>query len=129
MRDMPIVWQRLMSPAGETCVRCAGTEHEVERAVAVLSEALRPLGIRPLLNTREIDESAFRARPSESNRIWIAARPIEDWLAGTVASSPCCSVCGDAECRTLEVGGQVFETIPERLVVRAGLIAAAHLLE
>jgi hypothetical protein len=54
---------------------------------------------------------------------------MEDWLRGTVGKSPCCSVCGDSDCRTVEIQGAVFETIPERLIVKAGLLAAAELLD
>ncbi|MGT2490314.1 DUF2703 domain-containing protein [Cupriavidus basilensis] len=41
-----------------------------------------------------------------------------------VGSSPCCSVCGDSECRTVDVGGTSYEVVPEELMVKAGLIAA-----
>jgi hypothetical protein len=54
---------------------------------------------------------------------------MEDWLSGSVGSSRCCSVCGDSDCRTLEIRGTTFETIPERLIVKAGLLAAAELLD
>jgi hypothetical protein len=88
---------------------------------------LGPLGIEPTLEIREIDAAAFKADPSQSNRIWIAGRPMEDWLGATVGSSRCCAVCGDSECRTVEVEGRAFEAIPEDLVVRAALLAAAQL--
>jgi hypothetical protein len=86
------------------------------------------LGIRPELQIREIDPSAFRANPAESNRITIAGRTIEEWLGGHAGGSRCCSVCGDSDCRTVEVGGASFETIPERLILQAALLAAASLL-
>ena len=127
MKTLPIVWQRLVS-GGRTCERCGATEQQMLRALAKLEQALRPLGLEPVLETRELDPAAFRAAPSESNRIWIAGRPMEDWLGARVGSSPCCTVCGDAECRTVEVGGAVYETIPEDLLIRAALIAAAALL-
>ncbi len=38
------------------------------------------------------------------------------------------SECGDHECRTVEVGGETYEAIPEQLLVRAGLIAATSML-
>jgi len=81
-----------------------------------------PLGIEPVLETREIDEAAFKAKPAESNRIWIAGKPIEEWVNTSVGSSPCCSVCGDSECRTVDVGGATYEVVPEELLVKAGLI-------
>lgn len=123
MKTLTFVWQRLVSN-GQTCPRCAGTGNEVERALQQLQAQLRPLGIEPVLETREIDEAAFKANPSESNRIWIAGKPMEEWLKATVGSSRCCSVCGDSECRTVAVGGSAYEVVPEELLVKAGLIAA-----
>jgi Domain of unknown function (DUF2703) len=128
MKPLPIVWQRLVSADGRTCDRCNSTHQEMQRAVGKLKAALAPLGIEPTLETREIDEKAFKADPFESNRIWIAGRPMEEWLGANVGSSRCCSVCGDSECRTVEVGGSKFEAIPEELVVKAALIAASQLL-
>ncbi|MBS0512212.1 MAG: DUF2703 domain-containing protein [Proteobacteria bacterium] len=63
--------------------------------------------------------------PSESKWIWIAGRSIEDWLDASVGKSTCCSACGGAECRTLEVGRETFEAIPEQLILKAALLAAA----
>lgn len=40
---------------------------------------------------------------------------MEDWLRGRVGRSRSCSVCGDSDCRTLEIRGTIFETIPESL--------------
>ena len=128
MRSLPIVWKRLVRD-GHTCDRCAETRVEVERAVVVLERALRPLGIQPELVATEIDPVSFEQNPAESNRIIIAGRPIEEWLQGRVGGSPCCSVCGGADCRTVEVGGAIFEMIPERLILKAGLLAAAELLD
>jgi hypothetical protein len=101
----------------------------MRRALEKLTEALRPLDIEPLLDVKQIDEKTFKANPSESNRIWIGGKPMEEWLGAKVGSSWCCSVCGDAECRTVEVGSAKFETIPERLVIKASLAAAAQLLD
>ena len=129
MKSLPIVWQRLVSPDGKTCDRCNATYQEMQRAVGRLKEALRPLGIEPILEIREIDKESFSANPSESNRIWIAGRPMEEWLGASVGSSRCCSVCGESECRTLEVGGSTFEAIPERLFLRAALVASSQLVE
>ncbi len=129
MKPLPIIWQRLVSANGSTCPRCNGTGQEIQRALDRLKAALAPLGIEPSLESREISEDAFKSAPSESNRIWIAGKPMEEWLEGSVGSSPCCSVCGDSECRTVDVGGATFETIPESLVVRAALIAASQLLD
>jgi hypothetical protein len=129
MPSLPIRWQRLVKQ-GRTCTRCGNTEAEVRRAFETLRLVLAPLGIEPALEVvADVGEEAFAASPLESNRIWIADRPMEDWLSGDVGSSPCCSVCGDSDCRTLELQGTVFETIPENLIVKAGLLAAAELLD
>lgn len=128
MKRLPIVWQRLVDAQGRTCARCGATQEAIEGAVAKLKVALAPLGLEPTLETREISPSAFKDDPSASNRIWIADRTLEEWLGARTGSSRCCSVCGDSECRTVEIGDTVFEEIPEELVLKAALAAAAQKL-
>lgn len=124
MNPLRITWKRLVKQ-GETCQRCGSTQQNVVSAVTKLEAALQPLGIKPVLETLTIDDASFRADPSESNRIWIAGKPMEEWLGAKVGKSPCCTVCGDLPCRTVEVDGSTFETIPEDLIVRATMIAAS----
>lgn len=124
---MPIVWTRLVK-GGETCTRCANTGHELESAVTRLAAVLRPLGIEPVLETRMIDEAAFKADSSQSNRVWIAGQPVEEYLGAGVGMSRCCAVCGDLDCRTLEVDGRSYETISEELFIKAGLMAASRMI-
>lgn len=100
----------------------------MRRALAKLEKVLGPIGIKPVLKIRRIGEASFKMSPSESNRIWIAGRPIEDWVGGKVGKSTCCSVCGDSKCRTIQVGQSTFETIPERLFIKAALAASSELL-
>jgi Domain of unknown function (DUF2703) len=128
LKALPIVWQRLVKE-GETCERCGSTHQEILAALAQLEPALRPLGIQPVLQTLVLDEPSFRADSSASNRIWIGGKSMEDWLGARAGSSPCCSVCGDLPCRTLEMGGHSFEAVPRNLVVKAALIAAAGMIE
>ena len=127
MRRLPIVWQRLVS-AGGTCPRCDATHQHLQSAVAKLTKALEPLNVEPILEVREISESSFRKDSAQSNRIWIADRPIEEWIGASVGSSKCCSVCGDEPCRTMEVEGAVFEEVPEATIMKAALIAASGLI-
>ena len=129
MKLLPIVWQRLVSADGRTCDRCNATHQEMQRAVSKLKNALRPLGIEPTIEIREIDEGSFKTNPSESNRIWIAGKPMEEWLGARVGSSRCCSVCGESECRTVEMGAVEFEAVPEALILKAALAAASELLD
>lgn len=127
MKSMPIVWKRLVK-SGETCSRCGDTRGELEAAVVKLAAALSPLGIEPRLEMQQLDEATFKANPSESNRVWIAGKPVEEWLGARVGMSRCCSVCGDSDCRTLELGDRTFEVIPQDLFIKAGLIAASELI-
>jgi hypothetical protein len=127
MKTLPILWQRLVIQ-GKTCDRCSGTYQQMQGAIEKLKQSLHPLGIEPHLEIKELDEKSFKADPSESNRIWIAGRPMEYWLGAGVGSSGCCSVCGTSPCRTVEVDGTSFETIPETLFLRAALVASSQLL-
>ena len=127
VKSLKIKWQRLVH-RGETCPRCEGTGAEVQRAVAELPSRLAPFGVGVTLEMAELDLAAWQADPGRSNRIWIGGRPLEDWLEGQVGHSTCCGVCGDADCRTLELEGQTHETIPAALIVQAGIMAAAQLI-
>jgi hypothetical protein len=127
MKILTIKWQRLVH-GGETCSRCGETGEEVQKAVDALTSRLSPFGLRVILETAELDMAAWQADPDQSNRIWLADRPLEEWLEGKVGHSPCCGVCGDEECRTLELEGRTYETIPAALIVQAGIMAASQLV-
>lgn len=129
MKHLPIVWQRLVSGQGTTCPRCQGTGEEIQRAVQKLQQALKPLGITLDLQTREIDEAAFLQDTLQSNQILIAGQSVEHWLGGQTGRSRCSKECSDNDCRTVEVGSQRYEVIPEDLLVRAGMIAASRVLD
>ena len=104
MKTLAIVWQRLVKD-GNTCPRCGDTLQEIKRAVGRLTKILAPRGIVPTLEVREINEENFKEDPSASNRIWIAGKPLEEWIETKVGASRCTSVCGDSDCRTVEVNG------------------------
>ena len=129
MKSLTITWQRLVGLDGQTCDRCGSTHEELVRAVNKLRTSLKPLDIEPVIEIREIDTKTFASDPSQSNRIWIDGKAIEEWLSASVSSSQCCNVCGDSECRTIELDSEVFETIPAELILKAGLIAAANMIE
>ena len=129
MKTLSIVWQRLVNDQGKTCPRCQGTGDAVRHAVERLDSVLKPLGVQPVLECRELAPTAFRDQPSESNRIWVDGQPLEAWLDGQTGASRCCDECGDQDCRTLELEGRSYEVIPEELLVRAGLKAGIRLLE
>ena len=129
MKSLSIIWQRLVDSNGQTCDRCGATYDELEQAVKKLGTSLKPLGIEPTIEIREIGSATFATDPTQSNRIWIDGKPLEEWLSANVSSSRCCNVCGDSECRTIELDNNVFETIPAELILKAGLIAAAKKIE
>jgi hypothetical protein len=126
-RVLSIRWQRLVDEELQTCPRCQDTELELGEAVARLEEALTSSNVRVDLQKVAIDKATFEKDPLASKRIWIAERPLEEWLEASVGESPCCESCGDADCRTLRVGSEVYEAISADLIVRAGLRAAATL--
>jgi hypothetical protein len=128
MRILKIRWQRLVNAEGQTCDRCGETGTEVQDAVDKLARALKEVGIEVALEKLALSQSEFSKDTLQSNRIWMGGEPLETLLSATPGKSRCCSACGDADCRTLTVGGKTYETIPSELIVKAGLIAGAGLL-
>lgn len=132
MRTLAIRWERLVNQSGGTCQRCESTEKELHRAVRTLRKSLSPLGIEVSLEKKALHPARIGKDPSESNRVWIGGQALEEWLHAQVGKSPCASCCAelgsDVECRTIEVGKRIYETIPAELIVRAGLVAASRLL-
>ena len=131
MKVLKIEWQRLVDEKDQTCQRCGSTEKEVQKAFQSLKQSLSPLGIKVVLEEKALDAATCAKDISQSNRIWVGGRPLEEWLNAQVGQSPCETCSGelgsDVECRTVEVEGEAYETIPADLIVRAGLLAAAEL--
>ncbi len=127
MKILVIRWQRLVNEAEQTCKRCMDTGKTVENAYNRLKSAFGQLDINVELKKEIVDPSLFAKDPLQSNRIWIAEKSLEEWLGATVGASQCCDVCGDCQCRTLTVYQKIFEIIPEELIIRAALLAAAEL--
>jgi hypothetical protein len=133
MKVLTVSWQRLVDEKGETCERCGSTEKELEEALARLKESLRSLKIEVVLEKKVLDPETCAKDILQSNRIWISERPLEEWLGAKVDKSACGFCCADlgntVECRTMTVGGQTYETIPAKLIIKAGLLAGSQLLE
>ena len=129
MKTLSILWQSLVNESGQTCERCTDTGSTVENAYKKLKKSLVELGIEVELKKEILDFSIFIKDPLQSNRIWIAERPLEEWIGATVGKSQCCNVCGDLECRTISINQDTFENIPEYLIIKAGLLAAAELFK
>jgi DNA repair exonuclease SbcCD ATPase subunit len=129
MKQLIIRWQRLVNESGQTCNRCSDTGSTVDKAYNKLKKSLAELGIEVELKKEVVGFSIFRKDPLQSNRIWIAERPLEEWVGATVGKSKCCDVCGESECRTISINQDTFENIPEDLIIKAGLLAAAELIK
>lgn len=123
MKTIKITWQRLVDEQGQTCDRCGGTEQELHKALRFLVKALAPAGIAFSLETKSLDSQEFARDPTKSNRIWVDGKPLEKWVKGEAGASPCCGPCGDSECRTVNVAGITYETIPAELIIKAALKA------
>jgi hypothetical protein len=128
MMELRITWQRLVDDQGQTCDRCSATGNAVRRGVEMLHEALAPLGIAVIAEERMLGRAEFMRAPLESNRIRIGGRMLEEWLGADTGQSRCCGPCGEEECRSVSFREQYYEAIPTELVLKAGLMAAAHLL-
>ena len=113
---MKIKWKRLISK-GETCLRCGSTEEQRRRAILTLKQSLAHLGIEVILEKEELSVKEFKKDPSQSNRIWINNRLLEDWIEGKVGHSLCRDVCSPHYCRTVEVEGQIYETISAEIII------------
>lgn len=127
MKKLIIRWQRLIDN-NKTCPRCEGTEQEINRAYEKLKDALSQIGIKVILDKRELSMDEFKNNPLISNQIWINNKPLEEWLNAAVGQSQCCDVCGDEKCRTIEFKGENYETIPEALIIKACFLAAADII-
>ncbi|MCS7249619.1 MAG: DUF2703 domain-containing protein [candidate division WOR-3 bacterium] len=125
---LEIKWQRLVYK-GETCSRCEDTERELNKAVSFLTRFFTPIGIEIILKKEEISLSEFEKDPLKSNEILINNIPIENYLSGKIGQSPCCSVCGPSQCRTLEINGKVYETITADIIIKAAFLAVSQLFE
>lgn len=128
MKTLNIRWQRLLTE-GQTCPRCGSTEEEVEKATAALKQSLAPLKIEVFLEKGELSVEEFKQDTLLSNMIWIDGRLLEEWLGAITGQSECCDICGPNDCRTVEVQGAVYETVTADLIVKAGLLAAAQLID
>ena len=130
---LKVQWQRLVDEQGKTCDRCGGTQEELGRGVESLKASLQPLGIDVALEQKSLSSEECARDIDQSNRIWIAGRPLEEWLGAEVGRSPCGSCCSaigeEVECRTVSVGGETYEVIPAELIVKAGLLAASEIMQ
>ena len=128
MKTLTIRWQRLVNEKRDTCERCEATGDSIQSAFNKLKRSLAEIDIQIRLEKEAIDFSTFTKDPLQSNRIWIGVKPFEDWIGAAVGKSQCSDECEGSECRTLIVDKKSYEKLPENLIIRAGLLAAAEIL-
>ncbi|MGC8738989.1 MAG: DUF2703 domain-containing protein [Candidatus Hydrogenedens sp.] len=121
-----IEWERLVSEE-ETCPRCRMTEEELEKAILQLQLLLNPRGIQVVLEKKEITPEQIQKNPLQSNRIIINGRLLEEYINAETGKSPCCSVCGPRDCRTVIINDkEIHEFIPVELIIKASLISISY---
>jgi len=123
MIPLVVEWRHL-AVEGETCERCSGTGANVRAAVAAMGSVLALRGIALELRETELPPGEI----AHSNEVLIDGVPIETLLRGEVAASACPS-CADlvgapCNCRTVKVGEEEFEELPESLIAAAIMTAA-----
>ena len=120
-RTLAMTWQRLVSDGGATCPRCGSTGEAVREARHALADALAPLGIAVVLDERTLDDAAFRADPSQSNRVWLRCPlPSTDACDGVQSMT-----CSKATRRLIPI----WRTSPIYNVLRAQLGLLEHVHE
>lgn len=129
---LAIRWQRLVDEKSQTCERCGSTEMELQTAFQGLEKSLAPLGIKVTLEKNALAPKTCVEDISQSNRIWIGERALEEWLGAKVGKSRCGFCCEElsdsVECRAIIFENEVYEIIPAILIIKAGLQAASQML-
>jgi len=119
LQSLLIEWRHL-DKDGNTCARCADTGTALDAVVKQLAGECRPRGMDIRFKETRLDEG----RIAESNSVFINGRPIDEILPGANTGmnhcESCCAFTGrDMQCRTLTIGGQLWEAIPESLLREA----------
>lgn len=123
---MEIKWRRPV-PGGGLNPSAGTAEEEILTAVSLLESSLSPLGIEVSFIKEELSAGQFENDPSESNRIWINGRSLEEYFLAETKKSPCCGGCGSSGCGPAEAAGPARETLLADLIVQAGTEAASEL--
>jgi len=120
MKTLDIEW-RHFDKEGNTCIRCSDTGEVLHSVVEELSEECRPCGWDIKFRETKLTEREI----SESNIILLNGKPIEkilqNALAGESHCQSCCELTGSTStsCRTIEIEGRSYESIPSHLIRQA----------
>ncbi len=119
MKNIQIIWQRLVDEKGETCKRCNKTYVNLEKALERLTPLLKNLDFELHFEKGALSMDEFKRDPLSSNVIIINGKKLEEILDIKVGSSCCCGPCGDSECRTVIDESGEKEEVEERLIIKA----------
>jgi len=120
MKTLDIEWKHY-DKAGNTCARCSETGQTLQKVVTELAEECRPCGWDIRLKITTLTEAEI----PESNLILLNGTPIETVLANAEAGEShcesCCDLTGNSStcCRTIELDGESYESIPANLIREA----------
>ncbi|MCP3666321.1 MAG: DUF2703 domain-containing protein [Gammaproteobacteria bacterium] len=120
MKQINIEWRHL-EVDGNTCIRCNDTGNTLQQVIDQLNRECAPCGWEAVSQDTPLDAS----RIEESNGIWLNGQAIEELLPDAIAGENHCQSCCDftgnpqTQCRTIEIGGNAYEAIPESLIRKA----------
>jgi len=124
MKTLHIEWKHL-DKGGRTCERCAETGAALRRVIDNLTGDLAARGIRVAFTETRLSEREI----SQSNSILFNGVPLQDLLPEVRVIDNHCDSCSglcdqDTACRAIQVGGTIYEAIPESMLRQAALKAA-----
>ncbi|PMP96717.1 MAG: heavy metal sensor signal transduction histidine kinase [Thermodesulfobacterium geofontis] len=119
MEFIKVTWQGLIDKNGKTFERFNKTYLNIESALRKLDPLISNLGIKIILEKKELTEEEFEKDPLSSNRVFINGEPIEDILNLKIGESICCGTCKGLECRTILEDKKETEEIPEKYIITA----------
>lgn len=121
---LTIRWKRRVDGSSRTVSSHAAAEQQLDLAFATLKKSLEPTGVEVVLQKAVLSEEQFAKDPLNSNRIWLNGAALEMYLPNATIASTKDAKSGDVF-RTVEFAGTSLRDVPHKLIVHAGLIAAA----
>ena len=123
MKNLHIEWKHYEKD-GTTCERCGDTGQSLKQAFEKLRGELAERNIGLTFTETILPEQDI----PESNSILFNDVPLESLIPGAKTSENHCRSCSEltgreTRCRTVEVGGALYEALPEALIRQAALQA------
>jgi len=129
---LTIAWQHSPEKEGTKCEKCLAKKAEIQKAYESLKNSLPSLGIQVALTEEPVKTMSCGMVLSQSSKICIGGRMLEEWLGAELGPGTCGKGCtrapGEAQCVSLKLEGETYEVVPADLIVKAGLVAASDML-